>query len=355
MYLRMVSLSQPTRQPTRLLPNTRSDRYRKQPVRRRIQQFGRELLDSFLRIDGMGLAKQVSYSVVFALLPTMFVLVAVSTLIESYLDIPITRELRTYILEYVPIEAQQVLLNAVDDAIADTSAQTASISGLIALGFALWAGMGGVGTLVEATNRAYGVRNTRPWYRKRFSTLAMTIALTALIVFSVVLQFFGDRTVEELAKVFGNPNWLAELGEIGQASILISTTFVILLLLYRYAPSVRHTWRWSMPGAIFSTTFWIALLQISGFISRRINYDNIYGAATGFILLLYALNFAGIVLIMGAVLNGVLGQRYDPLRREDLVNYPKKIRYLDTGQEVNPDPFSLPFKVPARRRRPSGD
>src|SRR5680860_449006 len=109
----MVSLSQPTRQPTRMLPNTRSDRYRKLPVGRRLQQFGRELLDSFLRIDGMGLAKQVSYSVVFALLPTMFVLVAVSTLIESYLDIPITRELRTYILEYVPIEAQQVLLNAV--------------------------------------------------------------------------------------------------------------------------------------------------------------------------------------------------------------------------------------------------
>jgi len=333
-----------------MLPNTRSDRYRKLPVRTRLQQFGRELLDSFLRIDAMGLAKQVSYSVVFALLPAMFVLVAVSTLVESYLDIPITRELRSYILEYVPFEAQQVMLIAVDEAIADTSAQTASIGGLIALALALWAGMGGVGTLVEATNRAYGVRNTRPWYRKRFSTLAMSIALTALIVFSIVLQFFGDRTVEGLARIFGNPSWLAGLGEIGQASILITTTFVILLLLYRYAPSVRHTWRWSLPGAVLSTTLWIALLQVTGFISSRIDYGNIYGAATGFILLLYVLNFAGVVLIVGAVLNGVLGQRYDPLRREDLVNYPKKIRYLDTGQEVNPDPFSLPFKVPTRKR-----
>jgi membrane protein len=334
-----------TRQPARIPPNTRSDQYRKQPVHRRLQRFGRELLDSFLRIDAMGLSKQVSYSVVFALLPTLFVLVAVASLIETLFDIPVTRELREYIFEYVPVEAQQVLLNAVDEAIAETSAQTASIGGLIALIFALWAGMGGVGTLVEATNRAYGVRNTRPWHRKRLMYLVMTVALTAMIVFSVVLQFFGDRTVEELAGVFGNSAWLKDLGDLGQSMIQISTTFVILLLLYRYAPAVRHTWRWSLPGAIFSTTAWLILLQISGFIASRIDYGNLYGAATGFILLLYLLNFAGIVLIAGAVLNGVLGQRYDRKRREDLVSHPEKIRYVDTGQEVKPDPFSLPFKI----------
>ncbi len=338
-------MSNINRQSARIAPNTRSEQYRKQPVRRRIQEFGRELLDSFLRIDGMGLAKQVSYSVVFALLPTLFVLVSVINLIERFLDIPVTRELREYIVEYAPVDAQQVLLGAVDSAIADTSAQTASISGLIALVFALWAGMGGVGTLVEATNRAYGVRNTRRWHRKRLSTLVMTIALTALIVFSAVLQFFGDRTVEELAGLLGDSNWLAELGEIGQSSILISTTFIILLLLYRYAPSVRHTWRWSLPGAIFSTTVWIGLLEISGLIASRIDYGNVYGAATGFILLLYMLNFAGVILIMGAVLNGVLGQRYDLTRLEDLIRHPEKIRYVDSGQEINPDPFSLPFKI----------
>jgi membrane protein len=335
-----------TRQPARIPPNTRSDQYRKRALTRRLERFGRELLDSFLRIDAMGLSKQVSFSAVFALVPTLFVLVAVASLVETLFDIPVTQELREYIVEYVPEEAQQLLLSVVDNAIAETSAQTASISGLIALGFALWAGMGGVATLVEATNRAYGVRNTRPWYRKRLIYLAMTVALTAMIVFSVMLQFFGERTIEELARVLGNPAWLRDIGDLGQLVIQILTMFIILLLLYRYAPSVLHTWRWSLPGAIFSTAVWLALLRISGFIAQNIDYGNLFGAATGFILLLYLLNFAGLVLIVGAVLNGVLGQRYDRLRREDLLSHPEKIRYVDTGQEVNPDPFSLPFKIP---------
>jgi membrane protein len=325
-----------------------SDRYLKRPLHVKIQGFTQDLLDSFLRIDGMGLAKQISYSVVFALVPTLFLLVAVGTLVEELLDVPVTRGLRNLITDYAPDASRQLLLDAVDSAITDTSIQTASISGLIALGLALWAGMGGVGTLVEATNRAYGVRNTRPWYMRRLMTLTMTVALTLLVVFSVLISFFGDLGYETISRALGNPRYLEQLDQTGQDLVTIGTTFTVLLLLYRYAPSVEHTWRWSTPGAVLSTLAWIGLLEITGFIARRLDYGNLFGAAGGFLLMMYLLNFAGVVLIAGAVLNGVLGQRYDLKRRRDLAQHPEKIRYVETGQEIKPDPFSVPIRLPRR-------
>jgi membrane protein len=331
-----------------VLPNTRSDQYRKRPITPRLLRFGGELVNAYLRIDAMGLAKQVSYSLVFAVIPAIFVIVAVATIVENLLNVPVTRELREFIIEFVPKEGQELLLNAVDAAIANTSTQTASIGGLVALVLALWAGMGGVATLVEATNRAYGVRNTRSWYKKRIMTLVMTIALTLMIVLSVVAAFMGNRSVEWISDVLGDPGWLQRLDDTGQDAMSLAMTFSVLLLLYRYAPAAEHTWRWSLPGAMFSTLSWIGLLEIAGYIARRINYDNVYGAASGFLLLMYLLNFGGIVLIVGAVLNGVLGQRYDPCRREDLELHPEKIRYVESGQEVKPDPFKLPFRMPRR-------
>ncbi len=331
------------------LPNTRSAAYLPKPFSERVLRFGRELLDSFLRIDALGLAKQVSYSVVFALVPTVFVLVAIASLVENYLRVPVTRSLRELILDSAPEESQDILLSAVDTAIANTSALTASISGLLALLLALWAGMGGVGTLVEAVNRAYGVRNTRPWYRKRVINLAMTIALTLMIVVTVVAAFLGDRSVEWAINAIGEKNWLVEFGELAQDVLAISSTFIILLLLYKHAPSADQMLRWTLPGAVFSTAAWILLLEFSGYIVRRIDYSSVFGAAGGFLLLLYVLNFAGVILIVGAVLNGVLGQRYDRKRASDLAQFPEKVRYVESGQEVKPKPFQLPGWL--RRKR----
>ncbi len=332
------------------VPNTRSDRYRKKPYWERIRELGQQLLDSFLRIDAMGLAKQVSYSVVFALVPAMFVLVALGTIFENVTNVPVTEELRAFVIDNVPAGAQQILLNAIDQAITNTSTATASIGGLVALLIALWAGMGAVNTLVEAINRAYGVRNTRSWPQKRLFSLIMTLALTVMIVMTVVAAFFGDQSIARLISAFGPSGFLIFSGEALRSGLIVLTTFLVLLVLYKFSPSVDQRLRWSIPGALLVTAGWFGLLGISGYIVRRLNFDTVFGAAGGFILLLYVLNLAALLLIIGAIVNGVLGERYDKRRRADLLAHPKKRRYVASGQEVLPEPFKLPFSIPSISR-----
>ncbi|MGE3797751.1 MAG: YihY/virulence factor BrkB family protein [Thermomicrobiales bacterium] len=323
-------------------PNSRSKRYRRQRPWVRFRTVSREFIDSFLRIDAQGLSKQISYSVVLALVPAVFVIVAMGTLIENLTNWPVTEELQQFVVERVPEAAQPILLNAIDQAIVNTSVATASISGVVALVIAIWAGMGAVGTLVEAINRAYGVRNTRPFQNKRFFYLVVTLALVGMVITTVMAVFFGDRTIDRVTKSLGDSGFLRASNSIFQVGMIFFTTFLVLLALYKFSPSVDQHLRWSIPGALLSTVAWFALLSISGFVARRINFDTVFGAASGFVLLLYVLNLAALILIIGAVVNGVLGERYDPRRKADLRAHPKKRRYVESGQEVLPDTFRLP-------------
>ena len=62
------------------------------------------------------------------------------------------------------------------------------------------------------------------------------------------------------------------------------------------------------------------------------------GVATGTaIILLYFLNFAGMGLIMGAIVNGVIGHHYDRRRAADLAAHPEKLRYIEEYREQYAD------------------
>lgn len=297
----------------------------------------REAFNSFMRIDAMGLAKQVAFSVMFAALPALFVLVSAAALFEHYLHIPVTRELRRYIIQQTPREAHEILLAAVDQSISSATTQLASLTAAVALILALWGGMAGVGALIEATNRAYGIRNTRNIFKKRLMALGMTLLFTAMMVLTVAVSFFSERIMAQMAVWFGHAANLAQFGQLIQLVLSIAITFAVLFILYYVGPAVQLTARMSIPGAVVGTISWVVLIQLFGIIAIRVPYQNLYGAAGTAIILLYFLNFAGMGLIMGAIVNGVIGHHYDRRRAADLAAHPEKLRYIEEYREQYAD------------------
>jgi membrane protein len=327
-------LSSPTATATRKLSEFREQLRRDQRIAVRLF---RETVNSFMRIDAMGLAKQVAFSVMFAVLPALFVLVSAAALVEHYLDIPVTEQLRKFIIDQTPIEAHVILLAGVDQAISSASTQLASFTALIAVGLALWGGMAGTGALIEATNRAYGIRNTRNILKKRGMALGMTILFTTMIVLTVAASFFNGRIVKQLIIWFGHVSYLQEFGKLTQLVLSIAITFAVLFLLYYIGPDVDLTARMSIPGAVVGTTSWVVMIQLFSVIAAHVPYQNLYGAAGTAIILLYFLNFAGVGLILGAIVNGVLGHHYDKRRAADLAAHPEKLRYIEEYREQYSD------------------
>lgn len=300
-------------------------------------KLAREMINSFMRIDSMGLAKQVAFSVLFAALPTLFVLVSAGALLEHYTNIPVTRELRSFILEQTPPEMHTVLLAGVDQAIADASTQLASFTALFAVLLALWGGMAGVGALIEATNRAYGIRNTRNILQKRLMSLGMTLLFTAMVVLTVAASFFNGRIVEQLVNWGADERLLTDFGKLSQLIVSIAITFGVLFILYFVGPDVELTARMTVPGAVVGTSAWVLLIQLFGAIASRVPYQNVYGAAGTAIILLYFLNFVALGLILGAIVNGVIGHHYDQRRSADLAAHPEKLRYIEEYREQYSD------------------
>jgi membrane protein len=327
-------LSSPTATATRKLSEFREQVRRDQRIAVRLF---RETANSFMRIDAMGLAKQVAFSVMFAALPALFVLVSAAALVEHYLDIPVTEQLREFIIDQTPIEMHVILLAGVDQAISSASTQLASFTALIAVGLALWGGMAGTSALIEATNRAYGIRNTRNILKKRGMALGMTILFTAMIVLTVAASFFNGWIVKQLITWFGHVSYLQEFGKLSQLVLSIAITFAVLFLLYYIGPDVDLTARMSIPGAVVGTTFWVVMIQLFSVIAAHVPYQNLYGAAGTAIILLYFLNFAGLGLILGAIVNGVLGHHYDKRRAADLAAHPEKLRYIEEYREQYSD------------------
>lgn len=297
----------------------------------------RETINSFMRIDAMGLAKQVAFSVLFAALPALFVLVSAAAVMENYFDIPVTRELRKFILEQTPPEAHTILLTGVDQAIAGTSTQLASFTAFFAILLAFWGGMAGVGALIEATNRAYGIRNTRNILRKRGMSLAMTLLFVTMVVLTVAASFFNGRIVEQLVEWGASDQWLTDFGRLTQLVLSISITFGVLFILYYVGPDVKLTARMTIPGAVVGTISWVLMIQLFGVIASRVPYQNVYGAAGTAIILLYFLNFAALGLIFGAIINGVIGHHYDNRRAADLAAHPEKLRFIEEYREQYSD------------------
>lgn len=290
-----------------------------------------------MRIDAMGLSKQVAFSVLFAVLPTLFVLVSLAALIEHYTAFPVTRELRRFIREQAPPESHAILLAGVDQAIADASTQLASFTALIAILLAIWGGMAGVGALIEATNRAYGIRNTRNMVKKRGMALGMTLLFTGMVVLTVAASFFNELVIDQLIEWFGHDQWLSDSGQLTQLVLSIAITFGVLFLLYYLGPAVKLTAYMTIPGAVLGTMSWVLMIQLFGLITARVPYQNIYGAAGTAIILLYFLNFAALGLIAGAIVNGVLGHHYDRTRAADLAAHPEKLRYIQEYREQYAD------------------
>jgi membrane protein len=297
----------------------------------------RETVNSFMRIDAMGLAKQVAFSVLFAALPALFVLVSAAALLEHYFDVPVTSELRTFIVEQTPPEAHIILLAGVDRAIADASTQLASFTALFAILLAFWGGMAGVGALIEATNRAYGIRNTRNLFVKRAMAIGMTLLFTGMVVLTVAASFFNERVIRQLVEWSGSDRWLTEFGQLSRLVVSIAITFGVLFILYYVGPDVALTAQMTIPGAVIGTISWVLLIQLFGVIAARVPYQNVYGAAGTAIILLYFLNFAALGLILGAIVNGVLGHHYDKRRAADLAAHPEKLRYIEEYREQYSD------------------
>jgi membrane protein len=159
------------------------------------------------------------------------------------------------------------------------------------------------GRLFAATGRAldaaYHDRHNRLSVSQRLIALGFAFVSVLVVVLTLGIMVDAPFMDENVALDIGVSRALIAVWYVGRWPVVLVVLVGFLVCLYRFAPSVRHSWRHLLPGALLGVGLWILAA-----IAFRVYLALGRGAPTGVVV-----NNAQVVLIgraVGAVVATVL-------------------------------------------------
>jgi len=289
-----------------------------------------EITQQIRRHQPSQLAKQSAYSLLYAVPSVLIVLVSLAAIIDKNTGAGVSDALRRFISEQAPAELQPLLASLVQRAVVETSESEAIVAVLVSLGVAIWGGAGGVGALIDAINSVYDIRKTRSFIKENVLKLGLMLLGGAMVIASFILLAFGRRLGEWVAGAVGHGTTLVDFLSSGPvwALLLLASS---LFLLYWLAPDIPKSVRWVLPGTALATLAILVVFAAMDLILRYSNPGSAFGAAGSVLILLWSLFIVSAIVIVGAIVNAVLGRRNDQKLNAAVPRHPEKQLGPDRG------------------------
>ena len=269
------------------------------------------------------LARQSAYSLLFAIPSVVILIVALANLADRRMDFQLSNSLIEFIEDNAPESVRPLLIDLVDNALIETSANRATIALVVSIVIAIWGGAGGTGSLILACNVVYDVHDKRNFFLKQAMRFIMTIMRGIVFVSSMLVVAIGHRLADWYGDHFGYDRFLVSLLD-SPRGIAAGLIFVSLLLLYSIAPDVQMQYRWLLPGTGLATLSMLGILSLIDTLIRFANPSGAYGIAGSVLVVLWLLYLMSLVVITGAVINAAIGGRYDRKLRSFLASEPDR-------------------------------
>ncbi|RSM60342.1 ribonuclease [Actinoplanes sp. ATCC 53533] len=260
-------------------------------------------VNGFLDDDCGDLAGALTYNAVLAVFPVGIVVVAMVNLVTDGRTAVTTIIGILQDLGAGSVVADRNLTDVLDAIIVQQSSAKVLLSfGLLG---ALWSASSYVGVFTRASNRVYGVREGRAWWKLR--PLQVGLSAIALVLMAVVAA--GLVISGPLVDAVGNALHAGDAAKltysIGRWPLLVLILMLLLSLLFWIAPNVRQPrFRWLTPGGAVALLAWgLASFGFGLYVANFGSYDKTYGslgAAIAFLVWLYLSNCA---LMLGVEIN----------------------------------------------------
>lgn len=251
-----------------------------------------------MKDDCLDLAAQMSFYFVTSLFPFLVVIGAVVGWLPST---GLWSEMVQWVTTYLPQGPRHMVFRAI------LGLQTYH-SQFFSYGLAatIWVASSGFVSLMESLSLAYGVKETRGFWKKRIVAIAATAVGAMFAIVSFGLLTFGH----DLAIAVGPhlPNILPFTFPWDLTRWIVTLLLMIfgLDMINYFLPNVRRRWRWLTPGTVFVILGLIAATSGFGYyVGHFANYPRYYGAMAGFIILIIVIYIASLVLLIGAEIDSV--------------------------------------------------
>jgi membrane protein len=181
-------------------------------------------------------AAALSFYFIFGLFPITISLMAILGILAQ------AHGLHTSLLyqfgQLVPTSA----LTLFEDTIRELSQHSSGWKLAFGLLLALWSGSSGMSSIMDALNRCYRVRDSRPYWQRLLTSLGLTATISALTLAALAIVLFGGSLVEFLAARIGLSRFAVELWQLAEWPIALIFVLFSLALVYYLAPNWCTTW-----------------------------------------------------------------------------------------------------------------
>lgn len=282
--------------------------------------------------DCASIAAQLSYYFALALFPALLFVVALA----SYLPYNVVNEVVNALDPIAPPEVLTIIRKQLESIVAGNA------TGLLTVGIlgALWSSSGAMTSIVSALNKAYDVPETRPWWKVRLVSIALTIALVLFVLVSFTLIVAGPNAGHWLTGWFG----LSEAFDVAWVYLRWPLIFALattgIAIVFYYAPDADQDWVWITPGSIVTTLLWVIFSMGFRIYAARVgDYAATYGALAGAAILLLWLYFSGLALLIGGELNSEIEHAANPTLK---IQTSGRRRFTAFARKTNADYSALP-------------
>jgi membrane protein len=224
------------------------------------------------------------------------------------------------LLPYLGIpNLEQTIISALYRSLPDQAAElfTSTVTNVVSerrgglLSFAIlgtiWAASSGLQVVMEQIHATYDGQDKRPYWKRRGIAILLVFAVGLLVVGAFGLVLVGDLIHDRLTLIMGPEAlflWLFPALRWGTIWLLMLSA---LSLFYYYGPDIRQRYRLITPGAVLATFLFIAAsLGFRTYVTHFGSYEATYGSLGAVIVLLIWLYVGGLVVLIGAEVNGLL-------------------------------------------------
>ncbi|NIZ09774.1 YihY/virulence factor BrkB family protein [Pseudooceanicola sp. HF7] len=247
--------------------------------------------------DAFGLAGNVAFRVLMAVFPFLIFTSSMTAFIGNE---GMAEDLISFLIAIVPEALIEPIVKEV------RQVMTVQRGGVLSLGILLtiWFAVGGVDGIRVGLNRAYGVRETRPWYIL-YPLMALMVVIASLVLvlvgYLLVLAPRAGSWLHVLFPDFDPASVTVSLARYPSAALILIAS---LFLAHVFLPARRTRFSSIYPGVLFTVVSWIVLTAaFSFYLGHFAAYASYYGGLAGIIAALYFMYLAALVLIFGGELN----------------------------------------------------
>ena len=251
-------------------------------------------------------AAQSSYFMILSFIP--FILLIMTSVKYT----PLTENMiNDWLMQIIPDEFQSYVQGIIREVYTKSTA-VVPISAILTL----WSAGKGIMGLTNGVNSIYHVNETRNYVISRIRAAFYTLLFILGIVVTMILLIFGNQ-IQGVLEIY-----VPVIARITESIINMRTTIslatmsLIFLLIYKFLPNRKASFKSQIPGAVIAAIAWSAFsLGFSIYVDRANSFANMYGSLTTVVLIMLWMYFCMYIILIGAEINAYFEDKFRQLQQ----------------------------------------